>query len=96
MNILWLLFLIPLLTAAVIHFGLKQKFASIAAILGTISTGATLVISYLWLTGSFTEPAAIDWIKVGSFNAQLGLVSDQLAKGMMMVVCGIGFLVHVF
>ena len=96
MNTLWLLFLIPLISAAVIHFGLKQKFASIAAILGTVATGTTLVISYLWLTGSFATTPPIDWINIGSFHAQIGLLDDQLAKGMMIVVCGIGFLVHVF
>jgi len=96
MNPLWLLFLLPLVTSVVIHFVLKQKYASIAAIAGTISTGALLVIALMWLNGSFITPEAFSWIAGGSFNLQIGLVDDQLAKGMMIVVCGIGFLVHVF
>ncbi len=96
MNPLWLLFILPLLSAAVIHFALKQKFASIAAILGTVSTGVTLVLAILWLNGSFTVPANFDWINVGDFNPEIGMLGDKLAKGMMIVVCGIGFLVHVF
>ncbi len=97
MNPLWLLFLLPLISAAVIHFVLKQKFVCIAALLGTITTGATLVLSILWLNSSLTEVFPnFSWISVGSFNPEIGIVGDQLAKGMMIVVCGIGFLVHVF
>jgi len=87
---LWLLFLLPLSVAALIHFVLKQKFASIASLVGTLSTGATLVIAIMWLQGSFSIPAAYTWIEVGNISLEIGLVGDQLAKGMMIVVCGIG------
>lgn len=96
MNPLWLLFLLPLITSVVIHFILKQKYASIAAVIGTGTTGVTLVIALMWLNGSFSETPSFDWIKAGAFELEIGFVSDQLAKGMMIVVCGIGFLVHVF
>ncbi len=94
--ILWLLFILPLASSALIHFALKQKFASLASKIGTISTFATLVIAILWLSDVFTTPESWTWISVGAFEATIGLVGDQLAKGMMIVVCGIGFLVHVF
>ena len=80
MNPLWLLFLLPLVSAAVIHFVLKQKYASIAALVGTISTGITLVLALLWVNGSFTETPAFDWIAVGAHKLQIGLVDDQLAN----------------
>ncbi|MGJ8657119.1 MAG: NADH-quinone oxidoreductase subunit L [Akkermansiaceae bacterium] len=94
--ILWLLFILPLASAALIHFVLKQKFAGLAAKIGTISTLASLVIAILWLSNVFTTPPSWSWINVGAFEANIGLVGDQLAKGMMIVVCGIGFLVHMF
>ncbi len=93
--ILWLLFILPLASAALIHFLLKQKFAGLAALIGTASTAATLLIAILWLSIDFSE-SSWTWISVGGFEANIGLISDQLAKGMMIVVCGIGFLVHVF
>ncbi len=96
MNPLWLLFLLPLITSVVIHFVLKQKYASIAALVGTISTGVTLLIAIMWVSGSFSLPTPYEWIKVGGNSLEVGLIGDQLAKGMMIVVCGIGFLVHVF
>ena len=94
--ILWLLFILPLASAALIHFVLKQKLAGLASIIGTVSTLSTLIIAILWLSNSLTTPASWSWINVGSFQANIDLVGDQLAKGMMIVVCGIGFLVHVF
>ncbi len=94
--ILWLLFLLPLVSAALIHFVLKQKLSNLASLIGTVSTLATLVIAIMWTNGSFSTPDSWSWISVGSFNASIGLADDQLAKGMMIVVCGIGFLVHVF
>ncbi len=94
--ILWLLFLLPLFSAAIIHFLLKQKFASLAAMIGTVHTLAALAISIMWVSGSFSVPASFSWINVGGLQLNIGLVGDQLAKGMMVVVCGIGFLVHVF
>ena len=93
--ILWLLFILPLVSAALIHFLLKQKFAGLAALIGTASTAATLLIAILWLSIDFSA-LSWSWISVGDFEVNIGLVSDQLAKGMMIVVCGIGFLVHVF
>jgi NADH-quinone oxidoreductase subunit L len=96
MNFLWLLFILPLVSAAVIHFLLKQKYAGLASKLGTVSTFVTLVISIIWLFVEFTGQSSWTWINVGAFETNIGLVNDQLAKGMMIVVCGIGFLVHVF
>ena len=93
---LWLLFILPLASAALIHFVLKQKLAGLASKIGTVSTLATLVITILWISNVFTTPASWVWINVGAFEANIGLQGDQLAKGMMIVVCGIGFLVHVF
>ena len=95
MNQSLLLFLLPLLSTVLIHFALKQKFANLAALLGTISTGACLTISIL-LLGSTADGPVFNWINAGSFDIDIGIQLDQLSKGMMIVVTGIGFLVHVF
>lgn len=69
--------------------------ASIAALLGTAATGACLALAFL-LLGSTSAPAPIHWISVGDFKIDIGLKLDQLSTGMMIVVTGIGFLVHLF
>ena len=95
MNQSLLLLIIPLISAIVIHFGLKQKLASVAALLGTVATLATLGLS-LSLLGSETQGASFNWLQVGDFSINIGIQLDQLSKGMMVVVTGIGLLVHVF
>jgi NADH-quinone oxidoreductase subunit L len=95
MNLSLLLLLIPLLSAALIHFVLKQRLATISAILGTVATAVTLAIS-INLVGSESNSILFNWITAGSFNIDIGLQFDQLSTGMMIVVTGIGFLVHLF
>ena len=90
-----LLLILPLVSAVVIHFLLKQKRASIAAIVGTLATAATLGISMM-LVGSENSTTLFNWIQVGEFKIDIGLKLDQLSTGMMVVVSGIGLLVHVF
>lgn len=94
--LLWLLFILPLASAALIHFVLKQNKAGLAAKIGTLFTFGTLILAFLWVFDVFTIPASWSWISVGSFEVSIGLAGDQLAKGMMIVVTGIGFLVHMF
>ncbi len=94
--LLWLLFILPLASAALIHFVLKQNNAGLATKLGTLFTFGTLVLAILWVFNVFSIPASWSWIHFGDFKVNIGFVDDQLAKGMMIVVTGIGFLVHVF
>ncbi|GAA5495049.1 NADH-quinone oxidoreductase subunit L [Rubritalea halochordaticola] len=91
----WILLFLPLVSAIIIHFLLRQKLATIAAVLGTVATGIGLALSFL-LLGSTDAPAPIHWISVGDFHIDIGLKLDQLSTGMMIVVTGIGFLVHLF
>ncbi|MGE9266849.1 MAG: NADH-quinone oxidoreductase subunit L [Verrucomicrobiales bacterium] len=90
----WILLGLPLLTAAVIHFILPKRHHS-AAILATASAGATLVLASILLAGGDTQ-AAFAWATVGDFKLEIGLHLDKMARGMMIVVTGIGFLVHLF
>ena len=90
----WLLLLLPLLSAAAIQLGVKQD-PSASARLSVASVVATFLISFI-LLGSETIRSHFDWITAGSFNIQVGLLLDDLAKGMMIVVTGVGMLVHIF
>lgn len=95
MNQPWLLLLLPLASAIVIHFLLKQKLATIASLVGTLATAVTLALSIMMVNADVSAHA-INWASAGSLNIEIGLKLDQLSKGMMLVVTGIGFLVHVF
>lgn len=91
----YILLFLPLVSAILIHGLLKQKMASIAALLGTAATGIALVLA-VTLVGTTTNPDPITWASVGDFKIDIGLKLDQLSTGMMIVVTGIGFLVHLF
>lgn len=89
----WLLLLIPFASAAIIQFGLKRN-AMASSLLSTLSVAATFLIACT-LLGS-TASGTHTWIEAGNFKLEIGYQLDQLATGMMIVVTGIGLLVHVF
>ena len=90
----WLLLLLPLLAAAVNQLYLKRN-AFLASMVSVGSVGATFVISLL-LLGKTGEVKPFDWITVGDFRLEIALELDRLSTGMMLVVTGVGLLVHVF
>ena len=90
----WLLLFLPLIAAAANQLYLKRN-AFIASMVSVASVAATFAIS-LMLLGKETAVAPIDWLTVGDFKLQIGITLDKLSTGMMIVVTGIGLLVHVF
>ena len=95
----WLLLALPLASCAVILFGLRQRTEH-AGIVATISAGITVVIS-LALLGQMPESGILEgpwfaWASAGDETIKIGLLLDPLAVRMMLVVTGVGFLVHVF
>ncbi len=90
----WLLLLLPLCAAAVNQLYLKRN-AFLASMLSVASVAATLIISFLLLEKDETT-AAFNWINIGDFSLPIHLKLDPLSTGMMIVVTGIGTLVHIF
>jgi NADH-quinone oxidoreductase subunit L len=93
MNLPWLLFILPLASAALIQLGLKRSAAA-SAYLSTASVIATFGITLALLGRS--DAASFTWISAGDFSLSIGYKLDQLANGMMIVVAGIGMVVHIF
>ena len=92
MNLAWILLFLPLIVAAVCQLVLRKS--AIVPLVSTASAVATLVMSFLLLgkEGTF----AFDWATIGDFNLQIGIQLDRLSTGMMIVVTGVGALVHIF
>ena len=90
----WLLLLLPLASAAVIQLRLKRTPA-LAAYVSVASVLATFVITLALL---HTEDAsyAFTWATAGDFHITIGLTLDELSRGMMLIVTGVGSLVHIF
>ena len=89
----WLLFILPFASAAIIHLGLKRN-ATASALLSTASVLGTFILA-LTLLGE-NSSGSFAWVETKSFQLNIGYQLDQLATGMMIVVTGIGLLVHVF
>ena len=92
MTLPWILLFLPLIVAAVNYLILKKS--AIVPLLSTVSAIATfgIAISLLKTTGT----TAVPWATIGDFSLQIGIKLDQLSTGMMIVVTGIGMLVHIF
>ena len=94
----WVLLLLPLAVAAVNWFAFAKR-GNMAALTGTISVFVTFLISVAFVSGLGTgeEASSFSWIPIdGGEGISLGLVLDDLAVRMMLVVTAIGLLVHIF
>ncbi|MBT8036475.1 MAG: NADH-quinone oxidoreductase subunit L [Verrucomicrobiae bacterium] len=89
----WFLLLLPLASAVIIQLALKYS-ATASSMLSTLSVVVTFIIS-CFLIGSTAEGYQ-PWISIGGLDLGIGYKLDQLATGMMIVVTGIGMLVHLF
>src|SRR6266496_2307505 len=92
----WVILLAPLSSAAVITlFTLRWKpvssFISIAAVL------VSFTCSCLIFTQSGITAAEFAWIDIGgAFKVPLGFTLDQLSKTMLVLVSGVGAIIHIY
>ena len=101
---LWIIPLLPLAGAA-INGLLGKRFSK--ALVNTIALGSTAAsFAYaLWVAAQFAglAPDQIPhierygtWLSAGSFSAEFGAYLDQLSLVMVLVVTGVGFIIHVY
>jgi len=91
----WLLLLAPLLSAvAITCFTRPFKKLSLG-----ISVGA-VALSFLIALGLFADfipaPTPFTWIELAGFKIEIGFLIDPLSKLMLLIVTGVGLLIHVF
>ena len=89
----WMTLLLPLASAAVITLGtLKNNRLSANLSIGAI-LGAFVCSLLLFLSASSGE-SNLTWIAIGDFNATIGVKLDRLSALMLLVVTGVGTLIH--
>jgi NADH-quinone oxidoreductase subunit L len=99
--LLWLIPILPLAGAAINgFFGRKSSKQTITAVALAFSGVAFLVASWIALHFSSAEapyyfPLA-HWIRSGSFSVDFDFYLDQLSLVMLLVVTGVGFLIHIY
>jgi NADH-quinone oxidoreductase subunit L len=104
LNYLWIIPLLPLLGAAVNGiFGRRWPHSSTNAIaLGTTGLSFAAAVE-LFREFSQLAPASIPWVKTyfpwiaaGGFRADYALQVDQLTMVMLLIVTGVGFVIHIY
>ncbi|HEY6970242.1 MAG TPA: NADH-quinone oxidoreductase subunit L [Candidatus Angelobacter sp.] len=98
---LWIIPVLPLIGAAINGlFGRRFKNSLVSAV-ALLFTAASFVYA-VWVAAqwwSHTNPhieSLGDWIWAGNFHAQFAFYLDRLSTVMMLVVTGVGFLIHVY
>jgi NADH-quinone oxidoreductase subunit L len=98
---LWLIPLLPLVGAAI--NGLFGRRFSRQAVAGVALTFAGLAFAMaLWVAAQFSSLSVpyfemfSRWIKIGGFQADFSFYLDQLSLVMLLVVTGVGFLIHIY
>ena len=98
---LWLIPVLPLVGAAINgFFGKKFSRQTVAGVALSFSGAAfakVLVVAFSFssLVTPHSETLAT-WIRAGSFQADFAFYLDQLSLVMLLVVTGVGFLIHIY
>jgi NADH-quinone oxidoreductase subunit L len=99
---LWVIPVLPLIGAAInglLGRRFKNAMVSAIALLFTAASflWAARAVWTLWPGGSEPHVEILaSWIKAGNFSAPFGFQLDQLSMIMVLVVTGVGFLIHIY
>jgi NADH-quinone oxidoreductase subunit L len=99
---LWLIPVLPLAGAAINGFlGKKSSREGVTAV-ALLFSGAAFAMA-LWVAGHFSSLLLLPyhefvahWIRSGNFSADFSFYLDQLSLVMLLVVTGVGFLIHIY
>jgi NADH-quinone oxidoreductase subunit L len=98
---LWLIPVLPLAGAAINGFWGKRSSRTAVTTVGLVFPGAAFAWALL-VALRVSSPLlpyqeyVAHWIRSGSFSADFALYLDQLSLIMLLVVTGVGFLIHIY
>src|ERR1700733_15671715 len=90
----WIILLAPFVSAVITAL-ITQKLRKISSYISV----AAVALSFMCSLAVFFGPdasASFNWIDLGSFKVQVGYTIDELSKLMLLVVTGIGLLIHIY
>src|SRR6266540_3968226 len=99
---LWLIPILPLAGAAINGFFGKRFSRRTVAAIALGFCGAAFAVA-LWIAARLsslqlphTDPALATWLRSGNFSVDFSFYLDQLSLAMLLVVTGVGFLIHIY
>ena len=98
---LWLIPVLPLAGAAINGFLGKKSSRTAVSTIGLVFSGAAFAwaLSVAWRFSVVSLPYQeyiAHWIRITGFSADFALYLDQLSLVMLLVVTGVGFLIHIY
>lgn len=100
---IWLTLLLPLVGAILNGFVLRSRVPkpvthviSVLAVVGAFAAALLTYISFLKGGGEPQIKFGFDWIEAGDFSAPFKLMIDQLSGLMLLIITGIGSLIHIY
>jgi NADH-quinone oxidoreductase subunit L len=99
---LWIIPVLPLVGAAINGlFGRRFKNGMVSAIALLFTAASFAYAVWAAIQGThiglpYNEALPFNWIVAGNFSAPFGFYLDQLSTVMMLIVTGVGFLIHVY
>jgi NADH-quinone oxidoreductase subunit L len=100
-QLVYLIPLFPLISWAIIGLLNRNLSKSVTGILASGSVLASFVVAALIFMEKLHNPVAetvtlFDWISVGNFSAKMSFLVDGLSAIFLMVITGVGFLIHLY
>jgi NADH-quinone oxidoreductase subunit L len=98
---LWLVPILPLAGAAINGFFGRRSSKKAVTAIALIFSGAAFAMA-LFLAAGFSSASApyyfdlAHWIRAGNFQVDFSFYLDQLSLVMLLVVTGVGFLIHIY
>ena len=95
MDVAWFLLICPLAAtiAILVHLHKAPSYAIFASIGSSV---VSFLIALAVFFGAVKEPASFMWIDLPGFQVDFSMIFDPLSKGMLLIVTGVGMLVHIF
>ncbi len=103
-DFIWLVPILPLLGFLINGFGGPRLSEKQAGLIACLSIGSSFVLSVamfveflsLPASGRFLVKTFYTWIKAGTFQVDISFLLDPLSMVMLLVVTGVGTLIHIY
>jgi NADH-quinone oxidoreductase subunit L len=100
-QLIWLVPLFPLLGAVINGFWGRTYIRDKAHIPAIICTALSLGVALLVVGAVIADPGAtqvilFEWMVAGPLRVEIGFLADPLSAMMLLVVTGVGFLIHIY
>jgi NADH-quinone oxidoreductase subunit L len=100
-TLIWVVPLFPLLGAIVNGLWGRRYIRDRAHIPAIVATALSLAFALLVIADIVVNPRAtqvvlFEWLVAGPLSVQMGFLADPLSAVMLLVVTGVGFLIHIY